>query len=147
MELTAFLTFLKEQEVKPVVFEGLADASFKLHNASLKQIGLATIPDELKMLYTATDGMIIKDIEMFGLIEHERPKRFYTLPSLADFNLLFKDHIFMVGKLILAAKSYYLFIYDVVAKKFIICDRVSFEPFSQFDDVYEGLRELVGYTA
>ena len=85
-------------------------------------------PTDYKQLLEFTDGFISNGVEFFGLQEHERPHKHYTLPSIETATTRFSLNIFFKDKTIIGQMPETIIYYDTITQTYGLSDRTKFFP-------------------
>lgn len=103
-------------------------------NAALKHNRLAEIPSAYVDFLTSTNGLIFRDLELYGTSVQMVKERFFSFPDIVGYNKRYTDHPFLIQKLILGQNSHCFIIYDAQKKNFVLADRISFQPVQTFEN-------------
>ncbi len=127
-----------------ITFDEVNIKSAENVNSALKLNRFSEIPADFLKFLEKTNGYIYYDLEFYGTISHEVEGRFFSFPSILEYNKRFDEHDFLIEKLIIGQDSQSFFIYDSIKKVYLLCDRISFAPieaFKKIDDLMKVVSE------
>ncbi|MBN1783453.1 MAG: hypothetical protein JW812_00620 [Alphaproteobacteria bacterium] len=112
-------------------------------NAALKHNRLSEIPADYVSFLSKTNGLIFRDLELYGVLPHIIKERFFSFPDIVSYNKRYADHPFLIHKLIVGQDSQSFLVYDAPKKVYLLCDRISFQPTQVFQRFEEFIKIIM----
>lgn len=131
------------QENDAIIFDAANEKVIRIVSTMLVKNGFSPLPKQYAKLLAFTDGFVWNGVEFYGTKTNKRIGKGYSVPSIVDANLEFKDIDALKSKVVLGSASEELFAFDVDSRKYVLIDRFDMSNFVEYSTLSSVLTPYV----